>query len=237
MNMAADAYRDAHRRALEDSDGFWGEQAAALHWERRWQRVLDADRAPFYRWFTGGRINTCYNALDRHSEQGRGEQPALIYDTPVTGTVARLSYRELRDRVAHFAGALAAQGVARGDRVVIYMPMVPEAVVAMLACARIGAVHSVVFGGFAAHELAKRIDDAQPVMVISASCGIEGQRVIAYKPLLDEALRLASHPVARCIVLQRAQARAELIAGRDLEWSDALARAQPAPCASVEATA
>ena len=234
--MPADTYRDAHRRALEDPDGFWGEQAAALHWERRWQRVLDADRAPFYRWFTGGRINTCYNALDRHIEQGRGEQPALIYDSPVTGTVARLSYRELRDRVAHFAGALAAQGVARGDRVVIYMPMVPEAGVAMLACARIGAVHSVVFGGFAAHELAKRIDDAQPVMVISASCGIEGQRVIAYKPLLDEALRLASHVVERCIVLQRPQVAAALEPGRDLEWSAALAGTERAPCASLEAT-
>ena len=234
--MPANAYRDAYRRALEDPEGFWGEQAAALHWERRWEQVLDAGRAPFYRWFTGGRINTCYNALDRHIEQGRGEQPALIYDSPVTGTVARLSYRELRDRVAHFAGALSAQGVTRGDRVVIYMPMVPEALVAMLACARIGAVHSVVFGGFAAHELAKRIDDAQPVMVISASCGIEGQRVIAYMPLLDEALRLASHEVSRCIVLQRPQLSAALDAERDLEWSAALARAQPAPCASLEAT-
>jgi propionyl-CoA synthetase len=236
MNMPGNAYRDAYRRALEDPEGFWGEQAAALHWERRWERVLDASRAPFYRWFTGGRINTCYNALDRHIERGRGEQPALIHDSPVTGTVARLSYRELRDRVAHFAGALTAQGVGRGDRVVIYMPMVPEAVVAMLACARIGAVHSVVFGGFAAHELAKRIDDAQPVMVIAASCGIEGQRVIAYKPLLDEALGLASHAVKRCIVLQRPQVSATLDAGRDLEWSAALARAEPAPCASLAAT-
>jgi propionyl-CoA synthetase len=234
--MLIDAYRDAYRRALADPEGFWGERAAALHWERRWERVLDASRAPLYRWFAGGRINTCYNALDRHLEQGRGEQPALIYDSPVTGTVARLSYRELRDRVARFAGALVAQGVARGDCVVIYMPMVPEAVVAMLACARIGAVHSVVFGGFAPHELAKRIDDARPVMVISASCGIEGQRVISYKPLLDEALTLARHPVGRCIVLQRPQARAALTPGRDLDWSDALVSAQPAPCASLEAT-
>ena len=236
MNTPENAYHDAQRRALEDPEGFWAEQAAALHWERRWDKVLDGSRAPFYRWFSGGRINTCYNALDRHIEQGRGEQAALIYDSPVTGTVARVSYRELRDRVARFAGALAAQGVCRGDCVVIYMPMVPEALVAMLACARIGAVHSVVFGGFAPHELAKRIDDARPVMVVSASCGIEGQRVIAYKPLLDEALRLAAHPVARCIVLQRAQARAELIAGRDLEWSEALAGAEALPCASVEAT-
>jgi len=236
MNQPAHAYRDAYRRALEDPEGFWGEQAALLHWERRWDRVLDASRAPFYRWFTGGRISTCYNALDRHVEQGRGEQPALIYDSPVTGTVARLSYSELRDRVARFAGALTAQGVTRGDCVVVYMPMVPEAVVAMLACARIGAVHSVVFGGFAPHELAKRIDDAHPVMVISASCGIEGQRVIPYKPLLDEALRLASHSVARCIVLQRPQVTAALMPGRDLDWSDALTRAQPVPCTPAEAT-
>jgi len=236
MNTSANAYRDAQRRALEDPEGFWAEQAAALHWERRWDEVLDGSRAPFYRWFSGGRINTCYNALDRHIEQGRGEQAALIYDSPVTRTVARISYRELRDRVARFAGALAAQGVRHGDCVVIYMPMVPEALVAMLACARIGAVHSVVFGGFAPHELAKRIDDARPVMVVSASCGIEGQRVIAYKPLLDEALRLAAHPVKHCIVLQRAQAKAELIAGRDLEWSEALAGVEAVPCASVEAT-
>jgi propionyl-CoA synthetase len=236
MNRSANAYRDAQRRALEDPEGFWAEQAAALHWERRWDEVLDGSRAPFYRWFSGGRINTCYNALDRHIEQGRGEQAALIYDSPVTRTVARISYRELRDRVARFAGALAAQGVRHGDCVVIYMPMVPEALVAMLACARIGAVHSVVFGGFAPHELAKRIDDARPVMVVSASCGIEGQRVIAYKPLLDEALRLATHPVKHCIVLQRTQAKAELIAGRDLEWSEALAGVEAVPCASVEAT-
>jgi propionyl-CoA synthetase len=234
--MSTQAYRDAYRRSLEDRESFWGEQAQALRWERRWDRVLDASRAPFYRWFSGGRINTCYNALDRHLEQGRGEQTALIYDSPVTGTVARFSYRELCGRVARFAGALSALGVARGDCVVIYMPMVPEAVVAMLACARIGAVHSVVFGGFAPHELAKRIDDARPVMVISASCGIEGQRVIAYKPLLDEALELASHPVGRCIVLQRPQMAAVLKAGRDVEWSPALEDAPPAPCAGLEAT-
>jgi len=230
------AYGDAYRRALEDPEGFWGERAEALHWERRWERVLDASRAPLYRWFSGGRLNTCYNALDRHIEQGRGEQLALIYDSPVTGTVARLTYRELRERVAQFAGALAAQKVARGDCVVIYMPMVPEAVIAMLACARIGAVHSVVFGGFAPHELAKRIDDARPVMVISASCGIEVQRVIPYKPLLDEALRIARHEVRRCIVLQRPQVTATLTLPRDVEWSAALHGAQPAPCAALEAT-
>jgi propionyl-CoA synthetase len=236
VSTPVSAYSDAWRRALEDPEGFWGERAQALSWERRWERVLDASRAPFYRWFTGGRLNTCYNALDRHVEQGRGEQAALIYDSPVTGTVARFSYRELRDRVAQFAGALTRQGVARGDRVIIYMPMVPEAVIAMLACARIGAVHSVVFGGFAPHELAKRIDDAQPVMVISASCGIEVQRVIPYKPLLDEALALARHRVARCIVLQRPQVAAALVAGRDLDWSEAVSGAQPAPCVMVDAT-
>jgi propionyl-CoA synthetase len=234
--MAEHAYRDAYRRALADPADFWAERAQALHWERRWDQVLDASRAPFYRWFVGGRLNTCYNALDRHVEQGRGEQAALIYDSPVTGAVARFSYRELRDAVARFAGALLAQGVTRGDRVVIYMPMVPEAVVAMLACARIGAVHSVVFGGFAPHELAKRIDDARPVMVVSASCGIEAQRVIPYKPLLDEALKIARHSVARCIVLQRPQALAALTPPRDLEWSEAIAGAQPAPCVALEAT-
>ncbi|HVN43809.1 MAG TPA: propionyl-CoA synthetase [Steroidobacteraceae bacterium] len=236
MNTPANAYRDAQRRALEDPQGFWAAQAAALHWERRWDRVLDASRAPFYRWFSGGRINTCYNALDRHIEQGRGRQAALIYDSPVTGVTERLSYGELRDRVARFAGALTQQGVRHGDCVVIYMPMVPEAVVAMLACARIGAVHSVVFGGFAPHELAKRIDDARPVMVLSASCGIEGQRIIPYKPLLDEALRLASHRVARCIVLQRPQVQAALDPQRDLDWGEAVAEAPAAPCASVAAT-
>jgi propionyl-CoA synthetase len=235
-NMAESAYHDAYRRALEQPADFWAERAEGLHWERRWDQVLDASRAPFYRWFAGGRLNTCYNALDRHVQQGRGAQAALIYDSPVTGAVARFSYLELRDATARFAGALLAQGVTRGDRVVIYMPMVPEAVVAMLACARIGAVHSVVFGGFAPHELAKRIDDARPVMVVSASCGIEAQRVIPYKPLLDEALRIARHDVACCIVLQRPQATAALHAPRDLDWSQAVAAAQPAPCVAVEAT-
>jgi propionyl-CoA synthetase len=231
-----DAYRDAYRRALEHPDEFWAERAAGLSWERRWDRVLDDSRAPFYRWFTGGRINTCYNAIDRHVDRGRGDQTALIYDSPITGTASQLSYRALRDYVARFAGVLLSEGVARGDRVAIYMPMVPEAVVSMLACARIGAVHSVVFGGFAPHELAKRIDDARPVLVISASCGVEIQRVIPYKPMLDEALKLAEHKVRRCIVLQRPQSTATLVAGRDVDWDDAIARAEPAACASLAAT-
>jgi propionyl-CoA synthetase len=229
-------YDAVHRRSLTQPEAFWAEAATALHWDRPWDKVLDADAAPMYRWFTGARLNTCYNALDRHADGGRGEQPALIYDSPVTGSVARYTYRELRDLTARFAGALRAQGVRQGDRVVIYMPMVPEAAIAMLACARIGAVHSVVFGGFAAPELAKRIDAAQPVLIVSASCGIEPGRVIAYKPLLDHALQLATHKVPRCIVLQRPQAMAQLQPGRDLDWHEAQRDAQPAPCVPVLAT-
>jgi propionyl-CoA synthetase len=225
-----------HERSLRNPEQFWAEAAEALHWERKWDRVLDDSHKPFYRWFAGGRLNTCYNALDRHVESGRGEQPALIYDSPVTHTVRTFTYRELRDEVARFAGALLAQGVARGDRVIIYMPMVPEAVIAMLACARIGAIHSVVFGGFAANELAKRINDATPKLVISASCGIEPNRVVEYKPLLDEAIRLATAKPERCIVLQRPQAMAAMVAGRDLDWHEVMARAQPAGCVPLAAT-
>jgi propionyl-CoA synthetase len=234
--MATTTYRDEYRRSLADRTGFWAEAARAIEWDAPWQRVLDDSQAPLYRWFAGGRLNTCHNALDRHVDGGRGEQLALIYDSPVTGTVRRFSYRELRDAVARFAGALAAHGVGAGDRVLIYMPMVPEAVIAMLASARIGAVHSVVFGGFAPHELAKRIDDAEPVVILSASCGLEGQRVIAYKPLLDAALGLAAHQVRRCIVLARRELTAELRPGRDVDWDAAVAGAEPHGCVSVAAT-
>jgi propionyl-CoA synthetase len=229
-------YAEAFRQSIEDPEGFWGGAMQGIDWYRQPAVVLDRSSPPFYRWFAGGVLNTCFNAVDRHVRDGRGDQAALIYDSPVTGTSRTFTYRQLLDQVGRFAGVLRGLGTGAGDRVVIYMPMIPEAVIAMLACARIGAVHSVVFGGFAAHELAKRIDDAQPVMVIAASCGIEGQRVIAYKPLLDEALGLASHAVKRCIVLQRPQVSATLDAGRDLEWSAALARAEPAPCASLAAT-
>ncbi|MBI2384268.1 MAG: propionyl-CoA synthetase [Gammaproteobacteria bacterium] len=232
----ASRYAEVHRKSLTDPERFWAEAAEAIHWDRRWDKVLDSTNAPLHRWFAGGRLNTCYNALDRHVENGRAEQAALIYDSPVTNTVTRLTYRELRDRVALFAGALRAQGVRQGDRVIVYMPMVPEAAIAMLACARIGAIHSVVFGGFAAPELAKRIDDAKPVMIVSASCGIEVGRVVEYKPLLDQALDLAAHKVSRCIVLQRTQCAAKLTAGRDLDWDEALAGAEPASCVSVAAT-
>src|SRR5690348_12883195 len=229
-------YADSYRRSLADPEGFWGEAAQAIAWEKRWDRVLDATRPPFYRWFRGGRLNTCHNALDRHVEGGRAEQAALIYDSPVTGQVRRFTYRELRDRVALLAGALEGLGVAKGDRVLIYMPMVPEAVMAMLACARIGAIHSVVFGGFAAPELATRIDDAKPKAILSASCGIEVQRVIPYKPLLDHAIELARSKPESCLVLQRPMLRAELVPGRDRDWREAVDAAKPAPCVPVEAT-
>ncbi len=229
-------FDEVYRRSLADPRSFWGEAAEEIHWDRPWERVLDDRRKPFYRWFSGGRLNTCYNALDVHVENGRGDQPALIYDSPVTDTVRSLTYRQLRDEVARFAGALSARGVGRGDRVVVYMPMVPEAAIAMLACARLGAVHSVVFGGFAPHELAVRIDDAQPKVIVSASCGIEGKRVIAYKPLLDEAIELAAHKVGATIILQRPQAEAEMIAGRDHDWREAAAAATPHDCVPVAAT-
>ena len=202
-------YRQIYERSLENPDEFWAEAAEALHWDRKWQRVLNADEAPFYRWFDGGTLNTCYNAVDRHVAAGRGMQPAIIHDSPVTDSRRTITYAELQDLVSRFAGALVQHGARKGDRVIIYMPMVPEALVAMLACARIGAVHSVVFGGFAAHELATRIDDAKPVLIVAASCGIEVSRCIEYKPLLDRAIEQAAHKPRHCIVFQREQARAE----------------------------
>ncbi|MFA7096487.1 MAG: propionyl-CoA synthetase [Gammaproteobacteria bacterium] len=229
-------YKKAYERSLTDPEGFWADAAEDLHWERKWDRVLDDSQKPFYRWFVGGQLNTCYNALDRHIADGRGNQPALIYDSPVTNTIKTYTYAELRDEVALFAGVLTAQGIQKGDRVIIYMPMVPEAVIAMLACARIGAIHSVVFGGFAANELAKRINDAEPRLVVSASCGIEPNRIVQYKPLLDEAIQIAHAKPERCIILQRPQARATLLAGRDLDWHELMASAQPADCVPVAST-
>lgn len=229
-------FDEVQARSLSDPEGFWGEAARALHWEKPWDRVLDDSNPPLYRWFPGGVLNTCYNALDRHADGGRGEQAALIYDSPVTETIRSFTFRELRDLVARFAGAMAARGVGKGDRVIIYMPMVPEAAVAMLACARLGAIHSVVFGGFAASELATRIDDAKPKIIVSASCGIEPGRIVAYKPLLDKAIELAGHEVETCIVLQRPMERAELIPGRDHDWEEVAASAEPHDCVPVLAT-
>ena len=234
--MNRNDYNDVYQRALNDPEGFWAEAAEDIHWDKRWDRVLDDSRPPFYRWFTGGALNTCYNALDVHVEQGNGDRPALIYDSPVTDSVKVFTYLELRDAVATFAGALRNHGVGVGDRVIVYMPMVPEAAVAILACARLGAVHSVVFGGFAANELATRIDDARPKVIVSATCGIEVNRVVEYKPLLDEAIRLAQHKPGACLVLQRPQAPASMTAGRDVDWNEAVAAAGPIPCVSVAAT-
>ena len=229
-------FEETYRRSLRDPEAFWAEAAAAIDWDEPWGRVLDDSRAPFYRWFAGGRMNSCYNAIDRHVEDGRADQSALIYDSPVTGAVASYSYRELRDLVARFAGALAVRGVERGDRVIVYMPMVPEAVIAMLACARIGAIHSVVFGGFAANELATRIEDAKPKVIVSASCGIEPGRVVEYKPLLDAAIAMVKSKPEHSIVLQRPMCEAVLDPSWDVEWNEALTGVEPAACVSVEAT-
>ena len=229
-------FDDVYRRSLEQREEFWADAASAIDWVEPWTRVLDDSRAPMYRWFSGGRLNSCYNALDRHVERGRADQLALIYDSPVTGTTTSFTYRELRDVVARLAGVLVAQGVERGDRVIVYMPMVPEAVIAMLACARIGAIHSVVFGGFAANELASRIEDAKPKVVLTASCGIEVGRIVAYKPLLDAAIDMVDSKPECCIVLQRQMLEADLDPLRDLDWEHALATAEPAPCVPVEAT-
>jgi propionyl-CoA synthetase len=229
------AYRDAFDEAIRSPETFWRRAADAITWSRPFERVLDDSRAPLYRWFSGGELNTCYNAIDFHVENGRASQPAVIYDSPVTGTKRILSYRELLQQVAQFAGALSALGVVKGDRVVIYMPMMPETLIAMFACARIGAIHSVVFGGFAANELAVRIEDAAPRVVLSASCGIEGTRVVPYKPLLDEAIKLSRHKPERSVILQRPQRRCDL--GRsDLDWEATAAAASPAPCVPVAAT-
>ncbi|MFG2074140.1 propionyl-CoA synthetase [Nonomuraea maritima] len=224
-------YDETYRHSIERPEEFWGAAALGITWDQPPATVYDGAR-----WFPDGRLNTCYNAIDRHVAAGRGGQPALIHDSPVTGTSRTYTYAELLDEVARTAGMLRDLGVTAGDTVVIYMPMVPEAVVAMLACARLGAVHLVVFGGFAARELAVRIDHARPKVVLSASCGIEPSRVVAYKPLLDAALEQAAHRPERCVILQRPQCAAELREGRDLDWAPAVADAEPAGCVSVAAT-
>jgi len=229
-------YEDVFHRSLTDPAGFWAEAARAIDWYTEPETILDDGNPPFYRWFRGGTLNTCHNALDRHVDGGRAEQRALIYDSPVTAAKKTFTFGELRDETARFAGVLANLGIEKGDRVVIYMPMIPEAVVAMLACARLGAIHSVVFGGFAAHELAVRIDDARPKLIVSASCGIEVARIVEYKPILDKAIEEATHKPGHTIIVQRPQATAQLTA-RDLDWHDLMAAAtDPHPCVPVEAT-
>ena len=229
-------YAEAFRQSLDDPEGFWAGAVQDIDWYREPTVVLDKSSPPFYRWFADGVLNTCFNAVDRHVRDGRGDQAALIYDSPVTSTCRSYTYRELLDQVSRFAGVLRGLGTGAGDRVVIYMPMIPEAVIAMLACARIGAVHSVVFGGFAAPELAARIDDAAATVVVSASCGIEVSRILEYKPILDRAIELSSHKPSWCVILQRPQAPAELTTGRDLDWEQAMADAKPSDCIPVAAT-
>lgn len=234
--MAGERFDAVYRRSVEDPAGFWGDAAAAISWDAPWATVLDESRPPFYRWFAGGRLNTCYNAVDRHVAGGRASQPAVIYDSPITGAFSVLTYGELLDEVARCAGALRSLGVERGDRVVIYMPMIPQTLIAMLACARIGAIHSVVFGGFAPQELATRIEDARPRVIMSASCGIEPSGVIPYKPLLDRAIDLVDTKPQSCVIYQRPQAEAALQPGRDYDWETLVSSAAPAECVSVEAT-
>ena len=229
-------YLEQYTQSLHNPDEFWATAAKAIDWNKPWDKVLDASKAPNYHWFSGAQLNTCYNAIDRHVANGRANQAALIYDSPVCNTQKTYSYQELLDEVSRLAGVLVELGVSKGDRVLIYMPMIPEGVMAMLACARIGAIHSVVFGGFAANELATRIDDAKPKVIISASCGLEGSRVIKYKPLLDNAIELSTHKPAHSLVLQRPQAVASMQEGRDVDWSSAVEKASPADCVSVAAT-
>ena len=229
-------YENAFQKSMNDPVGFWSEAAQCCHWYTKWDKVLDDSHKPFYRWFVGGEMNTCYNALDLHIEQGRGNQIALIYDSPVTNTIKKFTYIELRDEVAKFAGVLANLGITKGDRVILYMPMIPEAVIAMLGCARIGAIHSVVFGGFAANELATRINDARPKVIVSASCGIEVKNIIRYKPLLDSAIEMAKCKPERCIIYQRPMEKAAMIPGRDLDWNDVMAKAKPHECVPIAAT-
>ncbi len=229
-------YEEIFKRSIQDPNGFWGEAAEAISWYKKWDKVLDDSNVPFYRWFAGGELNTCYNALDRHVETGRGDQVAVIWDSPVTNQIIKFTYKEFTEKVAKFAGVLKSLGLNKGDTVIIYMSMVPEALMAMLACARLGVVHSVVFGGFAPNELAVRIDDAKPKVIIASSCGIEVKKVIEYVPMLNKAIELATHKPEKCIIFQRPQAPAALKEGRDLDWDELMSKASPAECVPVKAT-
>ena len=230
------SYTEIYQLALDKPEEFWAAAADDLVWQKRWDKTLDETNSPFNNWFSGGKINTCYNALDRHVDEGNSSRLALIYDSPVTNVKQKITYLELRDRVASFSGVLRKYGVEYGDRVLIYMPMIPETVIAMLACARIGAIHSVVFGGFASNELAKRIDDAKPKVIVSASCGVEPGRIVEYKPLLDNALRVSNSEPNHCIIFQREMHEAELIDRRDIDWHDAHDKVTSVDCVEVEAT-
>lgn len=228
-------YQSAYAQSMADPNEFWGNAAKLVKWDKNPKVILDDSNPPLYRWFSDGMLNTCYNALDRHVIDGRADQPAVIHESAITGKSLTLTYAQMLEKVARFAGALRMAGVEKGDRVVIYMPMVPEALIAMLATARLGAVHSVVFGGFAPAELAARIDDAKPKVIVSASCGLEPTRIIEYKPMLDESIQLAKHKPDRCIILQREQ-HVVALGPTDMDWKDAMAMAEPAECVSVAAT-
>lgn len=230
------SFDSVFQASVKDPEGFWAEAAKGITWYKQYDKILDKSNPPFYRWFPGGKMNTCYNAVDRHVENGRAEQTAIIYDSPVTNTLVKITYKELLTRVSTFAGVLQSQGVAKGDTVVIYMPMIPEAAIAMLACARLGAVHSVVFGGFAAHELAIRIDHAQPKLIITASGAVEGKKILEYKPLVDSAIEQSVHEVKKVILYQRDICKAEMKAGRDFDWKELEAGAKPVGCVELDAT-
>jgi propionyl-CoA synthetase len=223
-------------RSVDKPEEFWAEAAKGLDWYKECDKVLDSSNPPFYRWFKGGKMNTCYNAIDRHVKNGRGDQVAIIYDSPVTNTIKKITYKELLEKVSVFAGGLQSLGLKKGDTTIIYMPMIPEAAIAMLACARIGAVHSVVFGGFAANELAVRIDHAEPKILITASGAVEGKKVLAYKPLVDKAIELSAHKPEKCVLFQRDIVKAEMKAGFDVDWNELVAASKPADCVQLDAT-
>jgi propionyl-CoA synthetase len=229
-------YEDIFQRSIKDPEGFWADAAESITWYKKWDKVLDDSNPPFYRWFAGGEMNTCFNAVDRHVENGRGDQVAIIHDSPVTDQIQKITYKELLDLVSRFAGVLKGRGVSKGDTVIIYMPMVPQAAVAMLACARLGAIHSVVFGGFAPHELAIRIDDAKPKVIVTASGAIEGKKLIEYKPMVNQAIELATYKLDTCVVFQRPIVKADITEGRDYDWDEMMSKAEPADCVPVQAT-
>ncbi len=230
-------YEETYLNSIKSPEKFWADAAEDIFWYKKWDKVLDNSNPPFYRWFAGGQVNTCYNALDRHVDvHGAGENLALIYESPITGTSSKYTYSELRSEVSNFAGGLSNMGIKKGDRILIYMPMIPETMIAMLACCRIGAIHSVVFGGFAAPELATRIDDAEPIAIIAGSCGIEPGRVVPYKPLLDQAISISKHKPPHCIIFQRDASPASMVTGRDLDWMDVMSTGYPQECVPLSST-
>ena len=228
-------YKEIYDSSISKKENFWKEVAENIFWYKKPSKILNSSNPPFYKWYEDGTTNTCYNAIDFHIDNGRGEKLAIIYDSPITGSKKTFTYNQLKEKVSLFAGALKNQGINKGDRVIIYMPMIPEAVIAMLACGRIGAIHSVVFGGFAANELASRIDDSKAKIIVSASCGYEPGRVVEYKPLLNKALEIAKHKPNKCIIFQREKNKAALDSKMDITWEDSLKNAKPENCVEMNA--